>query len=111
MKEKCNMCFEDVNVNGMHKNMFCHHRYCLRCMGRYVESKMVDTLSRRWSKMVDYGPWCNSKLSKYDCEKFLSSKWFEIFMKRFEEEKVADSNKVYCTYHDCSFFYGFIGIK
>jgi len=99
VKEKCNMCFEDVNVNGMHENMFCHHRYCLRCMGRYVESRMSDY------GFVPKCPhrYCDSKVSKYGCEKFLSSKWFEIFMKRFEEEKVADSEKVYCPYPDCSF--------
>ena len=35
---ECDMCFDDVNVTAMHENMFCHHRYCLHCMGEYVES-------------------------------------------------------------------------
>jgi len=44
---------------------------------------------------------CNSKFIKYDCKKFLSSKWLEVFIKRLEEAEIPeipDPEKVCCLY-------------
>eukprot|EP00253_Pinus_taeda_P015883 PITA_15883 len=96
---ECDMCFDDVNVTAMHENMFCHHRYCFRCLTLYVKAMIAQ------SSNVPICPhrMCISKLTIHDCEKFLPSKWLEILIKRSEEEKIADSEKVYCPYPDCSF--------
>ena len=83
----------------MHENIFCHHTFCLPCMGLYVEYRMTNYGGM--PKCPYRG--CNSKLTKDDCEKFLSSKWLDILIKRSEEEEIADSDKVYCPYPDCSF--------
>jgi hypothetical protein len=113
IKEKCNICLEEVNVNQMHERLcsphaYCytclhkrlcsHHKYCFSCMAKHVEVKL--TTQDGVPKCPDR--WCNSELTKNECEKFLSSKWLEIFIKRVEEAKIPYSKRVYCPYYNCS---------
>eukprot|EP00253_Pinus_taeda_P014236 PITA_14236 len=85
LKEECNMCFDDVNVTV---NVTL---YVKGWIAHYSNVPICPTHR------------CISKLTIDDCEKFLPSKWLEILIKRSEEEKIADSEKVYCPYPDCSF--------
>lgn len=95
--EICSICCEE-KLLSMVLIMKCSHKFCSQCMTTYVEDKIQSTqvpIKCPQSR-------CNYCISAVQCKSFLTVSSYEALEKILIEADILDSNKIYCTYHDCS---------
>ncbi|KAL7084960.1 hypothetical protein ACP275_14G254800 [Erythranthe tilingii] len=93
----CSLCFEDTYMNQMFQISYCLHSYCVSCMLKHVEFKLLQGTLPRCPHV-----YCNSELKLDSCKKFLTSELSDLMNQRLKEASIPVEERIYCPYPTCS---------
>lgn len=93
----CTICLEDADMEQMLVIPGCLHSYCLSCMSKHVQFKLLHGIL---PKCPDEN--CKSMLELDNCKKFLSPELFDVMCQRVKEASIPPGEKIYCPYSRCS---------
>ncbi|GKA48400.1 ribonuclease H domain-containing protein [Tanacetum coccineum] len=95
--EQCTICFESIHSGQMLYIKKCLHRYCLSCMRKHVEAKLLQGQLPECPHEN-----CKSKLQTESCSKFLDPELYHLMRLRIKEASIPPTEKVYCPFSNCS---------
>ncbi|KAL9293923.1 putative transcription factor C2H2 family [Arabidopsis thaliana] len=96
--ETCSICFnDDFKSEQMYYVALCNHKFCLECMKRYIEVRLLEGT-------VPICPYyqCESKLTLKSCFHILTSKLKAMWEQKIEEESIPVTERFYCPNPRCS---------
>lgn len=93
----CTICLDDADVDQMLLIPGCLHSYCLSCMTKHVQFKLLHGIL---PKCPDEN--CKSMLELDSCKRFLAPELFDIMCQRVKEASIPPGEKIYCPYLRCS---------
>ncbi|XP_047339163.1 E3 ubiquitin-protein ligase RSL1-like [Impatiens glandulifera] len=93
----CLICLEKKPNSDFFKIEGCSHRYCLTCMKKHIEVKLLRGILPKCPHAN-----CKSDLKFDRCKVFLSHKLIEIMIQLLIEASIPVSEKVYCPFPKCS---------
>ncbi|CAH2069358.1 unnamed protein product [Thlaspi arvense] len=96
-KETCVICFDDdIDPCYMFSVSKCGHRFCVNCVKKHIEVKLLDgTLPN----CLEHG--CESQLCIDRCRTFLTLKLIWMWEQRIREDTIPSKERVYCP--NCSY--------
>ncbi|KAH9326230.1 hypothetical protein KI387_006408 [Taxus chinensis] len=95
--QPCGICFND-SLEEMFEGLNCLHHYCRTCMTRFINS-MVEQKRHQIYCPHDSG---GEPLTPQECVYFLLAEIFDAWFSLNLEAQIADCDKVYCPFPDCS---------
>ncbi|KAH9326151.1 hypothetical protein KI387_006329, partial [Taxus chinensis] len=95
--QSCGICF-DHSLEEMFEGLNCFHRYCHPCMTRYIHSRIEDRRPQIYCPHES----CGEPLTPQECAYFLPAEIFDAWSALNLEAQIADCDKVYCPFPDCS---------
>nr|GEY67685.1 ribonuclease H domain-containing protein [Tanacetum cinerariifolium] len=95
--EQCTICFESIHSGQMVYIKKCSHRYCISCMRKHVEAKLLQGQLPNCPHEN-----CKSKLQTESYSKFLDPKLYDLMNLRIKEASIPSTEKVYCPFPNCS---------
>nr|GFA09998.1 ribonuclease H domain-containing protein [Tanacetum cinerariifolium] len=95
--EECTICYHEIERDQMFSVNQCHHTYCLPCMRKHVEAKLLQGQLPGCPHEN-----CKSELQIGSCKKFLTPKLYNIMSIRVKEAAIPPTEKVYCPFPNCS---------
>ncbi|XP_002972933.2 E3 ubiquitin-protein ligase arih1 [Selaginella moellendorffii] len=95
----CVICLEDVQDADIYTLTECSHKFCSSCVKQHVEATV--TTGRTFPVACPQVE-CTKKFTEGECKKLLSEAALKVFMKKIEEERIPDAQRVYCPYPNCS---------
>ncbi|KAM5583970.1 E3 ubiquitin-protein ligase RSL1-like [Rosa sericea] len=96
-KETCAICFEETDVARMFSIDGCLHRYCISCMKKHVEVKLLGGMVAQCPHEA-----CNSEVNIDSYEQFLAPNLVAVMSQRIKESSIPVTERVYCPYPKCS---------
>ncbi|KAF9590304.1 hypothetical protein IFM89_033712 [Coptis chinensis] len=97
LKETCNICLEEIDVDQMFAVDGCLHRYCLSCMKQHVEVKLLHGVLPKCPHEN-----CNTQLNIPSCRRFLTPDLIDKMNQHMMEASIPVTDKIYCPYPKCS---------
>lgn len=97
LRKTCTICLEDTYVDQMLLIAGCLHSYCLSCLSKHVQFKLLHGIL---PNCPDEN--CKSQLELDICKKFLTPELFDIMCQRVKEASIPPGEKIYCPYSRCS---------
>lgn len=97
LTKTCTICFEDTHVDQMLLVAGCLHTYCLSCMSKHAQFKLLHGILPKCPNVT-----CKSMLELDICKKFLTPELFDIMVQRVKESSIPPTEKIYCPYSRCS---------
>ncbi|KAL0436871.1 UNVERIFIED_CONTAM: hypothetical protein Sradi_0395000 [Sesamum radiatum] len=88
MTESCTICLEDTYVDQMFLITGCQHRYCISCMSRHVQFKLLQAILPKCPHEN-----CNSDLKLDSCQKFLTPELFDIMSQHVKEASIPQQRR------------------
>ncbi|KAK2651814.1 hypothetical protein Ddye_011670 [Dipteronia dyeriana] len=95
----CEICVEIKQSDEMFTTESCNHCYCCECISKHVSTKVHDS-----AKVVITCPGvnCKSVLGIDACREVIPKEVVEVWEEALCEELIAESDRFYCPYKDCS---------
>ncbi|CAH8267532.1 unnamed protein product [Arabidopsis lyrata] len=98
MPATCCICFDhDLEAEQMFSVYLCRHQFCVECVKRYIEVKLLEGGVLRCPHYQ-----CESKLTLRSCDNILTHKQRDMWERRNREESVPVTDRVYCPNPRCS---------
>ncbi|KAH6836539.1 hypothetical protein C2S53_005158 [Perilla frutescens var. hirtella] len=97
LTKTCTICLEDTHVDQMLLIAGCLHTYCLSCMSKHAQFKLLHGILPKCPNVT-----CKSMLELDICKKFLTPEFFDIMVQRVKEASIPPTEKIYCPYSRCS---------
>ncbi|KAI6704348.1 hypothetical protein NL676_007310 [Syzygium grande] len=95
----CEICAERKEANEMFRiGTMCSHTFCSLCISRYVETKVLDTVTT----IKCPGMECEGVLQINSCRQILPENVLYMWEKLLCEAMFLESQKFYCPFENCS---------
>ncbi|XP_060189988.1 E3 ubiquitin-protein ligase RSL1-like [Lycium barbarum] len=95
--KSCAICLQDIDIDHMFLINGCLHCYCISCMNKHVEAKLLQGMLPECSH-----DGCKSKLKIDNCKKFLTPNLYDLMSERVKETTIPITAKIYCPNPECS---------
>ncbi|CAI8596847.1 unnamed protein product [Vicia faba] len=103
----CGICFDSVKDSKMFTNPSCNHRFCTKCVSKYVKLKRKEKVV----KLTCPEPECSSKLKPQQFQSILPKDLLVEWESAIYESSVSLKHKFYCPYENCSILMVNDGVK